>query len=122
MPHYDIYSALEILPHLSWGLLIAVLVLKEVQCFREFLTERSTERPEPGSDGFTPPPGDGYRHYINSSTIVYIQTKGRGHYRIYLVRGDAPRAKLRSDRYGRYFKVSCPDEGRAEKIAENAFA
>ena len=122
MPHYDIYSALEILPRVAWGLLIAVLVLKEVQCFREFLTARSTERPEPGSDGFTPPPGEGYQHYINASTIVYIHPNGRSRYRIYLVRGDAPRAKLRSDRYGRYFKVSCPDEGRAEKIAENAFA
>lgn len=122
MTHYDIYTALEVLPQLSWGLLIAVLVLKEIQCFREFLTERSTERPEPGSDGFTPPPGEGYRYYINASTVVYIHPNGRSRYRIYLVRGDAPRAKLRSDRYGRYFKAACPDEGRAEKIAENAFA
>lgn len=119
---YDIYSALEVLPKIAWALLAAVLVLQEIRCFREYLTERAVERPDSGSNGFTPPPGDGYQHYINASTVVYILPKGRNHYRIYLVQGDAPRAKLRTDRYGRYFKVSCPDEGRAEKIAENAFA
>ena len=122
MTHYDIYSALDILPKVAWVLLFAVLILQEVRNFREFLTERSTELPEPGSNGFTPPPGEGYQHYINASTVVYIQPNGRHRYRIYLIRGDAPRAKLRADRYGRYFKVSAADEGQAEMITENAFA
>lgn len=119
---YDINETLRILPQISWALLAFFLILSEIRVFREYRTVENTERPETGRDGFLPPPGNGYEHYINASTVVYILRKGFNQFRVYLVRGDTPNARLRQDKYGRYFKVRCPDEGRAERIAENLFA
>ena len=120
--NYDISTTLEYFPKAALVILAILLVFLEVRTFLEYRTEGNTSRPDPGHNGFLPPPGDGYEHYIDSNTIIYLQERGRKDYRVYLVKGRDPNAKLRRDKYGRYFKIHASDPAVAERIAENAFA
>lgn len=115
---YDISKTLEILPYLSWGLLAVVLAVLEFKNFREQLSDGPTA--EPGRGGFIPPPGDGYEYYVSASTIVYILKK-YGAYRVYVVQGDNPNAKLKHDRYGTFFCARGADTGTIEKIVDAAY-
>lgn len=120
--NYDISTTLEYFPQAALVILAILLVFLEVRTFLEYRTEGNTPGPGPGHNRFLPPSGDGYEHYIDSGTIVYLLKRGRNRYRVYLVKGRDPNAKLRRDKYGRYFKIHASDPAAAERIAENAFA
>ena len=120
--NYDISATLAFLPQTALVILTVALIFLEVRTYLEYRTEGNTPGPDPVHSGFLPPPGDGYEHYIDSYTVVYLLKRGRNRYRVYLVKGQDPNAKVRRDKYGRYFKIHAPDPAAAERIAENAFA
>ena len=118
---YDITATLAFLPQTALVILTIALVFLEVRTYLEYRTEENTLRPGTAHTGFLPPRGKGYEHFIDCDTIVYLLEKGRKSYRVYLVKGRNPAAKVRKDKYGRYFKIHAADAAAAERIAENAF-
>ena len=117
--YYSISRTLEIMPYISYAILTIFLILLEIRNWREHLTDSPCA--EPGRDGFIPPPGNGYEHYISSNAIVYLLRKSAKKYRVYLVRGETTKARIKCDRYGRYFKVTSDNPAAAERIAEKVF-
>lgn len=91
----------------------------EIKNYCEYITESSEV--EPRRNGFIPPPGEGYEYYVNSNDICYILKKTKNRFKIYVVRGNIPVAKLKRDKYGTYFNVRCRDAGAAEKIVDIAY-
>lgn len=118
--YYDIEKTLEFLPYVSWGILAVTLLILEIKNFKEMLVDRPSS--EPGRGGFIPPPGgDGYEYYVSNATIVYILRKARKAFRVYIIKGSSPTARVKRDKHGEYFTVRCEDAGTAEKIIDNAF-
>lgn len=117
--YYSISQTVDIMPYVSCIVLLILLLVLEIINRKENLVDKPFT--EPGRGGFLPPPGEGYEYYISADTIVYILHKSKRQYRIYLVKGNAPNAAIKHDRYGRYFKVLCDDFAAAERIIEKAF-
>lgn len=65
--------------------------------------------------------GEGYEYYVNANSICYILQKAKNRFKIYIIQGDRPAAKLKQDKYGTYFNASCQDAAAAEKIVDVAF-
>jgi hypothetical protein len=116
---YNISKTLEILPYLSYIILVTTWIILEIKHFTEQLTDGPMA--EPGRGNFVPPPGEGYEYYVNSNSICYILSKAKYRYKIYVIRGEAPAAKLKKDKYGVYFNARCQDAGAAEKIVDVAY-
>lgn len=116
---YHISRTLEFLPYMAYAILGLVWVFMEVKCFRELQREKPGETA--WREGFIPPPGEGYEYYVNANSICYIQQKAKNRFKIYIVQGDRPAAKLKQDKYGTYFNASCQDAAAAEKIVDVAF-
>ena len=115
--YYNISRTLEFLPYVCWFILVACLILFEVKNFKSMLADRPV--PDNARDGFIPPHGDGYEYYAGGN-ILYIVRKGPNRFRVYLVTGDGPNVKYKTDQYGRFFSVSAGDYATVEKIIENA--
>lgn len=116
---YNISKTLEILPYMAYGLLGIVWIIMEIKNFREQLSEVPVA--EPGRGDFIPPPGEGYEYYVNSNSICYIFQKAKNRFKIYVIQGDSPAAKLKRDKYGTYFNARCQDTGAAERIVDVAY-
>lgn len=113
---YNISRTLEILPYIAYSLLGIIWIILEIKNFREHVTESPVV--EPGRNGFIPPPGEGYEYYVSSNNICYILQKAKNRFKIYVVCGDSPAAKLKRDKYGTYFNARCRNAGAAEKIVD----
>lgn len=117
---YNIERTLDFLPCISWGILALTLVFLEVKNLKEMLIDRP--QANPGRGGFIPPSGEGYEYYVSRSTIVYILQRAKNRFRIYLIQGESPNARMKRDKHGTYFTVRCEDTSTAEKIVDNAFS
>lgn len=90
---YNISRTLEIMPYISWSVLLIVWLFIENKCYKEQLSDEP--QTEPGRENFILPPGAGYEYYVSSNSIVYILRKARKCFRIYIVQGDNPGVKIK---------------------------
>lgn len=116
---YHISRTLEILPYMAYTLLGIVWIITEIKNYRD--THREPLGDTPWREGFIPPLGEGYEYYVNANSLCYILHKAKNRFRIYIIQGDRPAAKLKHDKYGTYFTASCQDAAAAEKIVDIAF-
>lgn len=117
--YYNIERTLEFFPYACFAILGVTLLFFEIKNIKEMLIDRP--HADRGRDGFIPPCGDGYEYYVTNATIVYIIQKAKNRFRVYLIKGNAPKAHMKHDQYGQYFTVRCEDTGTAEKIVDDAF-
>ena len=121
---YSIEQALKIMPYVSIGLIVIILVFMEIKTFREAHADSPFDKDDE-SDGFTFPPGDdGYEYYPKRGVKVYLVKKASNRYRVYLMEGEADDAdgiKFKRDRYGRYVTLRAGNAGTAEKITDRIF-
>ena len=115
----NIERTLAFFPYACLVLLVLALVFLEIKNRKEMLVDRPCA--EPGRGGFVPPSGDGYEYYVSRSTIVYILRKAKNRFRVYLIQGGTPNARMKHDKYGQYFTIHCENTSAAEKIIDNAF-
>lgn len=116
---YHISRTLEILSYMAYALLGIVWIIMEIKNYCE--THREPDGDTPWREGFIPPPGEGYEYYVNANSLCYILHKAKNRFKIYIIQGERPAAKLKRDKYGTYFNASCQDAAAAEKIVDVAF-
>lgn len=116
---YHISRTLEILPYIAYALLGIVWITMEIKNYCD--THREPEGDTPWREGFIPPPGEGYEYYVNANSLCYILHKAKNRFKIYIIQGEQPAAKLKRDKYGTYFNASCQNAAAAEKIVDVAF-
>lgn len=119
MLSYNINTAVEYLPYVFMAIIGIAFVLLEIKTVKSIIGEGGFGR-EVLSGGFLPP-ADGYQYPVKSGVSCYIRPKGNGLYRVYHLKGDAPKVALKKDRYGQYFSIKASNDAAAESIIEKAY-